>query len=155
MVLQLNCRGCAFVCEKKWKCWRPKCFLYPRNSKRYKLPRPVLPRCPRPASPCRPLALFSLGPFQWTLSPEPSILALHSRNTMFCTVDLSWAAALKVACSHHRLTAFGEASVSFPMVLRFMTYPLDGHADLPVASVKPIEGEGLVPPSMLSWTLLE
>lgn len=32
MVLQLNCSGCAFVCEKKRKCWRPKCFIYPQNS---------------------------------------------------------------------------------------------------------------------------
>lgn len=32
MVLQLNCSGCAFVCEKKWKCWRPKCLLYPQDS---------------------------------------------------------------------------------------------------------------------------
>lgn len=89
-VLQFNCSGCAFVCAKKWKCWRPKCFLYPQNSEQYKLPWPVLPRCPRPASPCRALALCSLGPIPWTLSLQPSSLAGLSRNTIFCIKDLSW-----------------------------------------------------------------
>lgn len=89
-VLQFNCSGCAFVCAKKWKCWRPKCFLYPQKSEQYKLPWPVLPRCSRPASPCRALTLCSLGPIPWTLSLQPSSLAGLSRNTMFGMKDLSW-----------------------------------------------------------------
>lgn len=89
-VLQFNCSGCAFVCAKKWKCWRPKCFLYPQNSEQYKLPWPVLPRCPRPASPCRVLTLCSLGLIAWTLSLQPSSLAGLSRNTVFGMKVLSW-----------------------------------------------------------------
>lgn len=136
--------------EKKGKCWRPKCFLYPPSREQCKLPRPVLPGCPRPASPCSALALCSLGPLPQPMSLELSSLALLSRNTTFCTVDLPWASkcSLKGACSHH--PAFGAADVSFPVVLRFMTCPLDGDADLPVASIQLTECRGLVPPSSLS-----
>lgn len=150
-VLQFNCSGCAFVCAKKWKCWRPKCFLYPQNRKQYKLPWPVLPRWPRPASPCRALALCSLGPIPWTLSLQPSSLSELSRNTIFGMKDLSWVPeclSLKGVCSPHRLGAFGKTIVSFAVVLKVMTFPQDGSAHLHVARVLLVQRLFLLPTAL-------
>lgn len=72
--------------------------------------------------------------------------------------DPSWAPECpseRVARSRHRLGAFGEASVSFPMVWRFPACSLGGDAELHEASVKPGEDKGLVPPGTLFCTSLE
>lgn len=117
----------------------------------YKLPRPVLPGCPRPARPCRTLALCSLGPFPWTLRLELTILALlyracFARWTFLSALLKRW--LVRITSSLH----LGKPACLFQWFLRFTTCSLGGDADLHEANIKPIEGKGLVPPSTLSRT---
>lgn len=156
MVLQLNCSGCAFVCEKKWKCWRPKCFLYPPNSDDSSRNFP--------GQFCRGAQDLQVPAKLWRsarCAPSHGLWA-SSRPSSHCSPETPCFArwtflGLPSALLKRWLVRipFGGVTVPFPMVLRLMTCPLDGDADLHVGSVKPVEGKGLVPSGMLSWTSLE
>lgn len=150
-VLQFNCSGCAFVCAKKWKCWRPKCFLYPQNREQYKLPWPVLPRCLRPAKSLQSFGSLLTGTPShrlWAFS-HPASQGLAEIPCLAWRTFLGFLSAFPLEVFVHLTDPLHLGRPSWPLQWFWESwlFPRDGSAHLQVASVLLLQGKGLVPPA--------